>query len=236
MRFAATRDVGMDLLGFFLGRRLREDDLHKFTGVVLESKTWSETHVSGGGGGGSLMPGAAVASSSPVSSTVTTKNQFFLSRDDGGELIVTTTSDFAVRAGTRLVIYAFQSSLRRNFKNFVAYGNVQTASVALEPGWTKTLSRILPRPFMAAAALALSGNLLPLILVGFVSGSLASLGAGMIVLIWAAIPVAFIGLWVVRLKREGEVRAKIERKFAEDRRAELLKLETSLPKPASVVP
>ena len=215
------------MLGFFLGRGLREDDLRKFTGVVLESKTWSETYVSGGGGGGG-MAGGAVASTSPVSSTVTTKNQFFLSRDDGGELSVTTSSNLAVRAGTRLVIYGFQPSLKKEFWQFVAYGNVQTGAVALEPGWTRTLSRILPRPLLATGALFAATNFFSM-LIEAPGGFLATLAAGTIAITWVAAPIVFIGLWFIRLKREAKVRTTMEKKFVEDRLTEAQKLQKESP-------
>ncbi len=69
-------------------------DRHQFTlwikhGLVIGSKTWSETHVSGGssGGGGFVSGGSGYVSAPNVSvtSSVRTRNTFFLKGADGKE-------------------------------------------------------------------------------------------------------------------------------------------------------
>lgn len=73
----------------------------EISGTVIDSETWSETHVTGSSNGMAIR-GMGV-SSGRVSSTVKTVAQLWLQTDDGREIAVRINPDkFAVRGGHRV--------------------------------------------------------------------------------------------------------------------------------------
>ena len=79
-------------------------DLYKFTGEVMDEKTWATTHVSGGGGGYNV--GSGQNNPVTISSVSVTHDQFFLKSEDGKEMAVEmANSGVAVRKGHRITVF-----------------------------------------------------------------------------------------------------------------------------------
>ncbi len=80
-------------MDFKWGDRSQKFDL--FTGTVMSSSKWSETHVSSSGGGGYLHQGSGHVSAPTVSSTVKSKHEFWTQTADGHQIAVQLTdADF----------------------------------------------------------------------------------------------------------------------------------------------
>jgi hypothetical protein len=76
-----------------------------FTGTVMSSSKWSETHVSSSGGGGYLHGGSGQVSAPTVSSTVKSKHEFWVQTPDGHQIPVQLTdADFPLMPGQLITL------------------------------------------------------------------------------------------------------------------------------------
>lgn len=80
-------------------------NLDAYTGAVMSSSKWSETHVSSSGGGGYLHNGTGHVSAPTVSSTVSAKHEFWFKTEEGREIPVQLTdADFPLAPGQRITM------------------------------------------------------------------------------------------------------------------------------------
>jgi hypothetical protein len=115
-------------------------------GLVIGSKTWSETHVSGGssGGGGFVSGGSGYVSAPNVSvtSSVRTRNTFFLKAADGKEYSADIDGAILLRDGQSVsVVYVKRADLKGGYPLLV-YNHTTTEVTELQQGFDAAAGKI----------------------------------------------------------------------------------------------
>ncbi len=192
------------LRDLFLGGGLNLDELKLYKGSVLDSKVWSETHVSTGG----------TTSNPTVTSSTTTNTQFMIQFEDGSEQSVQLGSNFAVRPGSKILVYGFISKPKEGSYYYIGYGNVQTGDFVRADKFGPLIARALPKPFLGGLAIGAV-----LLLPGLITQNIG-------LAIWGFL-LGWLGLYIWKIVRAGQELKKVKGRFAVDRNAELAALKAA---------
>ena len=149
----------------------RSQKFEMFTGTVMSSSKWSETHVSSSGGGGYLHQGSGHVSAPTVSSTVKSKHEFWIQTADGHQIPVQLTdADFPLMPSQLITLVSAPSANKPNEHRWVFVRNHSAKqSWILNAATTVTAAQMHPmRPWSigVAVGLAVLGLLLGIFFIG----------------------------------------------------------------------
>ena len=164
-------------------------------GLVIGSKTWSETHVAGGSsGGGGFVSGGSGYVNAPnvsISSSVRTRNTFFLKAADGKECSVDIDGALPLRDGqTVSVVYVKRTADKLGYALIVH--NHTTGEVLERP---QAFDFAAGKVGCVMAVLAIVGaGMIGRVFGSAVGVALGSLGIGFLVLLGAPVGAIYL-LW-----------------------------------------
>lgn len=102
----------------------RTQSLDSYSGVVMSSQKWSETHVRSSGGGGYLHQGSGHVSAPTISSTVSSKHEFWIQTQDGQQVPVQLTdADFPLMPGQLITLVNAPNAKKPNEPRWVYVRN-----------------------------------------------------------------------------------------------------------------